>query len=172
MDCTDDGENLASHWLTQRSLASSSATLPGAGVPRNPTTGMLASRTAARVRQRPYDGSASNHVDELAAPHAARRGSGGSNSNQHTLRQSEMRSGASQSANGRSPKRVFFNCRPVLALGHHGSDAAIYCLASGCARVGACGCALACDDAGFGTGLRVPMAACAGAADVLGRRFC
>jgi hypothetical protein len=169
MDCTDDGENLASHWLTQRSLASSSATLPGAGVPRNPTTDIAdcCARAAAAIRRLRQQS-----LDELAAPHAARRGSGGSNSNQHTLRQSEMRSGASQSANGRSPKRVFFNCRPVLALGHHGSDAAIYCLATGCARAGACGCALACDDAGFGTGLRVPMAACAGGADVLGRRFC
>ena len=46
---------------------------------------------------------------------------------------------------------------------------AIYCRASPCER-GAWGCAL--DDAGVGTGLRVPIATCACGAGVLGRRFC
>ena len=50
--------------------------------------------------------------------------------------------------------------------------AAIFYRASGCECVGACGCALACDDAGFGTGFRVPVATCACGADVLGRGFC
>src|SRR3984893_1387323 len=44
---------------------------------------------------------------------------------------------------------------------------------SGCNCTGACGCALACDDGGFGTGLRVGEAiGRGGGADVLGRRFC
>jgi hypothetical protein len=44
---------------------------------------------------------------------------------------------------------------------------------SGCNCTGACGCALACDDGSFGTGLRVGEAiGRGGGADVLGRRFC
>jgi len=38
--------------------------------------------------------------------------------------------------------------------------------------VGACGCALACDDTGVGKGLRAPTATCGCGADVLDRGFC
>src|SRR5882724_943398 len=70
-----------------------------------------------------------------------------------------MKNGHKQNGHERCQKMIKLNAR-------FGSKA------PSCLRIGAYGCALACDDAGVGTGLRVPMETCGWGADVLGRRFC